>query len=478
MRILFLICDESSCNKLILEGSTFCEIGNFTSVTFVSSISDCVPSEEFCHDKCGFQSDGCDYVTCQPCRETCLGKSVCDNVECGAVFDNCYHYHCGECETGSYCENNQCVNSVCGDGVCKGETCDSCPQDCGSCDEYTCPSTCVLPNCRCASNSGPGGIATQYLPQFVWLTIDDATTESDWTEWYYPFLKEGINDTRGRGASFTFFNNNDWTQYQHIRHFLNLGSELATHTVTHTTSYETSKKTWWNELSSSINIYEELTQTKIKGLRCPKLEWSENSFETIKELGLRYDSSLIESVNNFSSTFIWPFTLDYGAPQLGDGNMDNVFKGNYHGLWEIPLSALFQENGEPLCSMDIPLEGDEMYNSLMYNFELRYNTTKSPFGIFLHGPWFTESRYTELVKFAKKVAELDDVFFMTGEEIIDYMENPLTATEFQKTNPKPIVDQVCTDGNKVHTCKYIDQQVNTCYKCLEESPHEQTLYVG
>lgn len=66
----------------------------------------------------------------------------------------------------------------CGDESCNGgETCRSCPLDCGLCTEYSCSSQyCTLPFCQCASTHHPSQYSLSELPQFVTITWDDAQT--------------------------------------------------------------------------------------------------------------------------------------------------------------------------------------------------------------------------------------------------------------------------------------------------------------
>ena len=45
---------------------------------------------------------------------------------------------------------------------------------------YSCPATCVLPNCRCASTEIPGNLPPQSIPQFMTLTFDDNVDQQIW----------------------------------------------------------------------------------------------------------------------------------------------------------------------------------------------------------------------------------------------------------------------------------------------------------
>lgn len=69
-------------------------------------------------------------------------------------------------------------NDYCGDGACNnGETCSSCPADCGLCNPYSCsPQHCALPSCLCARTTHPTVSDPANTPQFVTITWDDAQT--------------------------------------------------------------------------------------------------------------------------------------------------------------------------------------------------------------------------------------------------------------------------------------------------------------
>lgn len=96
--------------------------------------------------------------TCDSCAEDC---GSCDAGTCGD----------GDCGSGEYALNCPQDCTICGDAYCTGaETCDSCAGDCGPCVDYfcgdglcnnnemlySCPQDCNPPSCIFDDNCGPG----------------------------------------------------------------------------------------------------------------------------------------------------------------------------------------------------------------------------------------------------------------------------------------------------------------------------------
>ena len=76
------------------------------------------------------------------------------------------------------------------------------------------------------------------------------------------------------------------------------------------------------------------------------------------------------------------------------------------------------------------LNGFDIY---MHNFKRRYCTNKSPLGVFLHPAWLLiRDNTVKLEKFIQTVSQFDDVFFVSGLELINYMKNPKKASEYQQ----------------------------------------------
>ena len=147
-----------------------------------------------CGGSCGICSAGyyCDNYKCKPdCTGSCVGKECGDNGcggscgQCGAdeecqagvcipvCIPNCVGKQCGSngcgglcgvCPPSFICQNFMClpVGPICGDAECDfwdGETCQSCPEDCGPCGDGCSPTDypgcggCKCEECVCAMDS-------------------------------------------------------------------------------------------------------------------------------------------------------------------------------------------------------------------------------------------------------------------------------------------------------------------------------------
>lgn len=91
---------------------------------------------------------------------------------------------------------------------------------------------------------------------------------------------------------------------------------------------------------------------------------------------------------------------------------------------------LMDENDSPMITMDFP--GDA-YENLKRNFDRRYNGNRAPLGIYLHSSWLVTNG-ENLKKWAEEVLDLyDDVYFVTNYEMIEWIRNPVSASQYATT---------------------------------------------
>ena len=113
-------CEEGECNDLACEpGAGWCQ-GDIYALCAADGKS--VKLEE----DCAATGKHCTSLGCGDCAPQCVGKE-CGDDGCGG--------NCGACSQDENCVAGECV-AKCGDATCsaaEGESCESCPTDCGEC---------------------------------------------------------------------------------------------------------------------------------------------------------------------------------------------------------------------------------------------------------------------------------------------------------------------------------------------------------
>jgi hypothetical protein len=153
---------------------------------------------------------------------------------------------------------------------------------------YICPSSCVLPNCRCASVSTPGDLNPQDIPQFMTLTFDDSVDTIIW-----PSIRNVTDkhiNPNGCPLSATFYVSTKWTDFWQVQQLYNLGHEIAVHTMNHVGNPPMSEIVG---AQAALAAFGGIPKSKINGFRCPFLNYSGDTFKNLKSSGtFFYDSSM------------------------------------------------------------------------------------------------------------------------------------------------------------------------------------------
>ncbi|MBW2458878.1 MAG: hypothetical protein JRI68_30540, partial [Deltaproteobacteria bacterium] len=178
---------DNDCDGVVDQGCT-CETGDTQECYGASpttvGIGECQAGSQACED--GVWSDSCEGEVL-PTDETC-GDGL--DEDCNGVADDgcggCGDGDCGDGETCTSCPDDcgDCPPS-CGDGDCNGsETCDTCPDDCGACPPTcgdnscngnetceTCPGDCgECPGCPWGS-TGEHGDPCPNVPSQTWRCV-------------------------------------------------------------------------------------------------------------------------------------------------------------------------------------------------------------------------------------------------------------------------------------------------------------------
>ena len=152
------------------------------------------------------------------------------------------------------------------------------------------------------------------------------------------------------------------------------------------------------------------------------------------------------------TTYIQPCKLRFGScchclsssPQSTATCEVYVHLMKFSGMWEIPL-VMWNDLRNGRCSMldacSNPNNAEDVYKLLWQNFARHYNTNRAPIGLYYHAAWFTQPQNMEgFERFLDTILSLDDVWFVTGWQVIQWMRNlsnpvdPLNFEPFQCNN--------------------------------------------
>ena len=227
-----------------------------------------------------------------------------------------------------------------------------------------------------------------------------------------------FTDARGCELKSTFYVSSWFTDWEKVHAFWADGHEIALHTITvgaaatlvisvcyavhhrhrtcpqHETNYRSDYDRWFKELEGSRLATSRLAQIPehhITGSRSPFLEYSGRYMKALHDLGFTYESTMREYgikadwrslISDGPGNKIWPYTLDYGAGQNCEIEIDegkcSTGTWSFPGLWEVPLWSLDTvSTGAPMSLMD---EGN--WELLRTNFLARYNGNRVPMGLF------------------------------------------------------------------------------------------------
>lgn len=219
-------------------------------------------------------------------------------------------------------------------------------------DTEVCTSeVCQPPDCRCFDSVLDENIPIANTPQLVMLTFDDAVTAQIY-DLVQPIF-EDIENPDGCPAAATWFVSHEYTDYSKVHALWADGHEIALHSISHSpyTNY------WANispeeliqefgEQKQLMSHFANINADDIKGIRVPLFQLSGNqTFETIKELGLEYDSSWPTRNTNPGK---WPYSLDFLSSQ--DCPIGVCPTASLPGVWVMPLMN-WEDTEGVVCAM-------------------------------------------------------------------------------------------------------------------------------
>jgi len=220
------------------------------------------------------------------------------------------------------------------------------------------------------------------------------------------------------------------------------------------------------------------------GFRTPYLRYSDSTFTAMQEVGFLYDCSVNAATDNEAGTNYYPYTLSFDD---GNGNFspDNSADrndwgktskiGKHEGLWELPCvrfaiapqdidyvkGVLQRKNpGEDyedysgyVTGLDynmwneIELDEDQTVRSWMETVNRSLAGNRAPVTIGIHSQYYfqaaassypkmdtPEKKQRAFTRFLTEASNLDNVWFVSGDMVIRWMQNPVSADQFDPEN--------------------------------------------
>ncbi|CAO3696457.1 unnamed protein product [Rhizopus stolonifer] len=350
-----------------------------------------------------------------------------------------------------------------------------------SCDPNSCK---VANNCLCASQSPPGGIAPADAPQFVTVTFDDSIQ----TALFQTALSMvNITNPNGCPGHGTWFVSMQYTDFSLVQQWYAAGNEIADHTFTHVGTPSAQEI---SACKSMLNAYGGIPNSKIQGFRAPFLNYTKDTLNILSQQGFLYDSSS-SAVNDDA---FWPYTLDNGMANDCWTGICGAGQVKLPGLWEIPMYSVM-DNGSIPQLMDVYLSGSPSDVTAWSNaaFDKHYNGNRQPFGVYVHPTHLTsypslpdpKDQYNGVISFLQSVASKPDVWFVTNQQLLQWMKNPVKSSELGKQDymqckqpvlPKEICNGLDDDHNGmvddslVNSCNFGLSSTKTCFNCPGSPP--------
>ena len=257
----------------------------------------------------------------------------------------------------------------------------------------------------------------------------------------------------------TFFVSHAYTNYSAVQELYRRGHEIAINSITNNQN-----PNYWTEMTTNeyeaefdggrviAETFANITQGSILGLRVPHGRVGGNpQFQMMEQWGFLYDASLAVSRGRLP---LWPYLLMHRMPHKCLGTDQKCPSRNFT-VWEMVMNELDRrddpQHDEQLTGCHYVdqcaniVEPEQFVNFLDHNLQHHYNTNRAPLGLHFTAAYF-ETRKDFLRAFKRwveKVAALGDYYFVTNQEVIQWMENPseiATINNFQEWKKKCDVD--------------------------------------
>lgn len=379
---------------------------------------------------------------------------------------------------------------------------------------------------RMPSENPPAGLKAENVPQLVSFTFDDNSYSGlpeSGAEGGMKFITDSLTSRRnpagnnagcfdGTQIAGTFYikgDNGCENPFEDVslvkkawRLAYDKGCELGAHTYSHPHGLEfdfdsePAKRTpiidvegWTDEINRCIDVLTnprhgiEIDRNRIVGFRTPYIEFNNDTFTALQNLGFKYDASVEEGWQDSSdgTNYLWPYTLDNGCEcdkwvSAEDYGSEPLVK-SHPGLWCLPNYTIivppdekcaeygtlpgarermkqaedsFDEKTGKITGIDwniwfeFFMSPEDALASLKYSFDLRYNGNRCPWPIAFHSDIYSDKydennldkeerakikadarqRRQTFISFLDYLLTKPDVRIVTSENILKWLKNP------------------------------------------------------
>ncbi|XP_033749230.1 uncharacterized protein LOC117333921 [Pecten maximus] len=297
---------------------------------------------------------------------------------------------------------------------------------------------CHLPNCFCSTFEH--FMKRSDIPQMVYFGLDDAVTGAAYDFYKLLFRKERTNPN-GCPISLTLYISHEYTHYDVVREYRDLGYELAVHSVTHS-NINTGEKVLSEARDQKINIINlaGANPEDVVGWRSPFLQTAGDSqIDMLAQLGFEYDISFTYKRAHMLEDNPFPFTLDYGWPY--NCHIHPCPNQNHSGFWEVPVNAMRDYKDQFPCaffdSCYNRLATEELvYKYIMDNFLSSYDGNRAPFGLHMHYAWLLSLHNLKgLDRAIHDMMQYPGVYIVNVKQMLEWMKRPTKLSELSSFEP-------------------------------------------
>lgn len=289
----------------------------------------------------------------------------------------------------------------------------------------TCTDDCQPPDCICPSTTPPGQIDRDETPQFVILYTDELMTEATFSR--IVELTKTHKNLNGCYIPITWYIRSEHSNADMIRNAYNRYYEIAITAAAEGGDIQSqiTKARDWLVQSAQIPAQQ------IIGFRAPKWSNAIGSRSILREIGFKYDHSILESVQNPGERH-WPYTMDFGvAEDCSDPDIMCDARERHPGLAEIPVWEFRDRHNKTGKDVKNGSPGDALYSNpdwaslLAFNFAASFYGNRAPVSIPLSKILLeSEGKLEVLNNFIGQVLEFENVWIVTNTQLVSYMRTP------------------------------------------------------